>query len=88
MDFPDVVAARAGAAARHVAARSPGTWRRSCSTPATGAPPSRRPPADYFARGGRRAEPATESPLPAWRTAPTEGARHRGFAADRGGTRV
>jgi predicted NBD/HSP70 family sugar kinase len=30
------------------------------------------PLADFFARGGRRAEPAQESPLPAWRTALAE----------------
>ncbi|MEU9286257.1 ROK family transcriptional regulator [Streptomyces sp. NPDC048275] len=34
------------------------------------------PLADFFARGGRRAEPASEGPSPAWRTALEERAPH------------
>jgi predicted NBD/HSP70 family sugar kinase len=34
------------------------------------------PLADFFARGGRRPEPAPEGPHPAWRTAPEEHAPH------------
>ncbi|MFJ8027132.1 ROK family protein [Streptomyces sp. NPDC096311] len=34
------------------------------------------PLADFFARGGRRAEPVSESPSPAWRTALEERAPH------------
>lgn len=34
------------------------------------------PLADFFARGGRRPEPAPEGPHPAWRTAPEEPAPH------------
>jgi hypothetical protein len=34
------------------------------------------PLADFFARGGRRAEPEPEGPPPAWRTALEERAPH------------
>ncbi|MFF2515233.1 sugar kinase, partial [Streptomyces sp. NPDC058086] len=34
------------------------------------------PLADFFARGGRRAEPVSEGPSPAWRTALEERAPH------------
>jgi len=42
------------------------------------------PLADFFARGGRRAEPVSEGPSPAWRTALEERAPHDGTPAGGG----